>query len=73
MPLDEKIKTQVYDFLEETRVGGSINMWGAGSLVAKEFNLTQEEGKLWLAEWIKSKTVSVPVRGVSSDVGSGDV
>ena len=73
MPLDEKIKTQVYDFLEETRKGGSINMWGAGLLVAEEFNLTQEEGKLWLTEWIKSKTVNVPVSGVSSKVDSGDV
>ena len=48
-------------------------MWGAGSFVAQEFNLTQEEGKAWLTEWIKSKTVSVPVSGVSSKAGSGDV
>lgn len=67
-------KEEVYAYLENLREEGSINMWGAGSFVAEEFNLTQEEGKAWLTEWIKSfKTVSVPVRGVSTDAGSGDV
>ena len=64
---------EVYAYLENLRKEGSINMWGAGSFVAQEFNLTQEEGKAWLTEWIKSKTVSVPVSGVSSKAGSGDV
>ena len=64
---------EVYAYIENLRKEGSINMLGAGTLIAEHFNITPIEGKNWLAEWIKSKTVSVPVMGVSTDAGSGDV
>tara|TARA_R110000803_G_scaffold1629_4_gene5274 strand:- start:6311 stop:6529 length:219 start_codon:yes stop_codon:yes gene_type:complete len=71
--LDKKLREEVFLFLESLRKEGSINMFSAGSVVAESFELSEKEGKELLADWIKSKTVSVSVSGVSSKAHSGDV
>ena len=71
--LDKKLREEVFLFLESLRKEGSINMFSAGSVVAEAFELSEKEGKELLTDWIKSKTVSVSVSGVSSKAQSGDV
>jgi|TARA_R110000824_G_scaffold281019_1_gene469296 hypothetical protein len=67
MALNDSLREQIFELLEELKDSGSINMLGSGEYIAGAFSLTEKEGKEWLAEWIKSKTVSVKVSGVTTE------
>ena len=71
--LDNTIREQVFTLLEDLKDGGSINMLGAGEYVTDAFGVTEKEGKEWVAEWIKSKTVSVNVTGVTTEAETSEV
>ena len=39
-------------FLDNLRKSGKINMWGAGSYVAKQFGITQKEAGIITTYWM---------------------
>jgi hypothetical protein len=43
-----------YQYLEELRDSGEINMWGAGAHLEAEFDLSRKEAKDVLLTWIRS-------------------
>ena len=42
------------DYLDHIRDEGSINMYGAGILLQKEFDLTKQEARAILQEWMET-------------------
>ncbi len=47
-------KARVFEFLNELRSGGSVNMFGASSNIMEEFSITNKEAKLLLLEWMEN-------------------
>ncbi len=48
-------KTQEYfDFLEDLRLSGRTNMFGASPYLEKEFGLSPKKAKEVLVEWMKT-------------------
>jgi hypothetical protein len=48
-------KTQdYYDFLEDLRLSGCTNMFGASPYLVKEFGISEKKAKEILIEWMKS-------------------
>lgn len=43
-----------YDYLNELRDSGEINMWGASPYLQEEFDLTRQEAKSIFLAWIRS-------------------
>lgn len=43
---------EYYEFLENLRLSGVCNMWGANPYIKDAFNLTDEEAKTILCNWI---------------------
>lgn len=41
-----------YKMLEEIRLSGICNMWGAAPVLAKKANISKEDAELILLEWI---------------------
>jgi len=51
--MDDKIKQEVYEYLNELRESGVTNMYGARPYLQEEFNFTKEEARKWLTAWMK--------------------
>ena len=47
-------KAEAFEFLNELRESGSINMFGAGPILAFEFGLDNNEARSILREWMES-------------------
>jgi hypothetical protein len=45
---------QYYQFLNDLRDSGEINMWGASPYLQAEFGLTRQEAKSIFLAWIRS-------------------
>jgi len=43
--------TDKFEFLDELRLGGSVNMFGAAPVLAEEFDLPVAEARAILTEW----------------------
>ena len=53
MPKDSELsKKEVYDFLNELRLSGVTNMFGAASYIVDEFAIEESEAKEWLKDWM---------------------
>jgi hypothetical protein len=48
----ENNKEQYFEYLDELRESGITNMFGAGSYLVDEFDLTKNEAKDILKEWM---------------------
>ena len=54
MPKDSELsKKEVYDFLNELRLSGKTNMFGAAPYIVEEFAIEEKEAREWLSEWMK--------------------
>jgi hypothetical protein len=54
MPQNSELsKKEVYDFLNELRLSGKTNMFGAAPFIAEEFAIEEDEAREWLSEWMK--------------------
>ena len=47
-------KAEAFEFLNELRESGTINMFGAGPILAFEFGLDNNEARSILREWMES-------------------
>ena len=47
-------KEEMFEFLNELRESGTINMFGAGPILAFEFGLDNNEARSILREWMES-------------------
>ncbi len=52
--MDETMKNDVYDYLNDLRESGETNMFGAVPYLQEEFGLDQTEAREWLAIWMKN-------------------
>ncbi len=51
--VDEKLKKEVYDYLNELRLSGVTNMYGAVPYLVEEFAFEEKEAKKWLSDWMR--------------------
>lgn len=50
---DQVLKQEIFDFLEDLKESGVINMWGAAPNIQEAFpQLSLKEAKQWLRKWI---------------------
>jgi len=45
---------EVFEYLDDLRESGVTNMFGAGSYVQGEFNVSEKEARTLLAKWMKT-------------------
>lgn len=45
---------EIFDFLEDLKESGQINMFGAASVLQEAFGLNKYEAREILADWMKS-------------------
>ena len=45
---------EIFDFLEDLKESGQINMFGAGPVLQEAFGLNKYEAREILADWMKS-------------------
>jgi len=50
--IDLDTKATMFDYLEELRVSGATNMFGAAPYLAEEFDIEQEDAKQVVVEWV---------------------
>jgi len=54
--MDEELKQDVFEYLDELRESGIVNMFGAGAYVMAEFNMTKQEAREYVKDWMHSFT-----------------
>jgi hypothetical protein len=47
-------KEKVFEFLDEIRDWGGINMYGAGRHIQEAFGVSRQEARNLLSEWMKT-------------------
>ena len=52
--MDEQFKQFVFEYLDELRESGVVNMFGAGTYVMEEYDLTKQEASAYLVDWMQS-------------------
>jgi len=52
--LDHPNNEMYFEYLESLRDSGKVNMWGAGPLLAQEFEIDEKLANEILVKWIKS-------------------
>ena len=50
---NDPMKTQVYEYLDDLRESGHINMMGAASYIKSNFKISNKEANKYLLSWIK--------------------
>lgn len=50
----DEIKPEAFEFLEQLRSSGQVNMWGAAPYVAEEFEIDIKMARNLFTEWTKS-------------------
>lgn len=45
-------REMIFDFLDELRESGIVNMYGAGPYIQSAFGVTREEAHQYLAQWM---------------------
>ncbi len=54
MPKNSELsKKEVYSFLDELRLSGKTNMFGATPYIVDKFAIEEKEAQEWLSEWMK--------------------
>ena len=51
--MPEALKKEIFEYLDELRDSGEVNMFGAAPYVASNFFISKREARQVLAEWIK--------------------
>jgi hypothetical protein len=52
--LDESIRDEVFQYLDELRESGDTNMFGAGPYLMAEFDFDRATAHAWLSEWMRT-------------------
>ena len=52
--LDMSERNKVYAYLENLRMTGTTNMFGAGSCLAEEFGFDKHYARAWLTNWMQN-------------------
>ena len=52
--MDEQFKQFVFEYLDELRESGVVNMFGAGTYVMEEYDLTKQEAREYVTDWIRT-------------------
>lgn len=52
--MDKHLQDQINEFLDDIREMGQVNMFGAGSIVAEEFNLDDKKARDYLKNWMNT-------------------
>jgi hypothetical protein len=52
--IDETMKDEVFEYLEDLRVSGVTNMFGARPYLVEEFGFEKQEAGEYLSAWMKS-------------------
>ena len=47
----------IFDFLDDLRESGDINMFGAGPVLQEVFDLSRNEARAVLSDWMKQFSV----------------
>ncbi len=47
------MEKEIFEYLDELRDSGTINMFGAGQYLEWEFDLTKHEARQYLAQYMK--------------------
>lgn len=53
--MPEALKREIFEYLDELRDSGEVNMFGAAPYVASDFFLSKREARQVLMEWMDSK------------------
>jgi len=48
------MKQEIFDYLNDIKEYGDINMLGATPYLIEMFNLTKQEARNYLSEWLKN-------------------
>jgi len=51
---DKHTRNEVYLYLEQIRESGDINMFGAGAYLEQHFELSKNDARKYLADWMRS-------------------
>tara|TARA_R100000664_G_scaffold13144_1_gene21105 strand:- start:5499 stop:5714 length:216 start_codon:yes stop_codon:yes gene_type:complete len=51
---ENRIKNEVFLYLEELRESGETNMFGAAAYIQNEFNLDKKTSIKYLSDWMRS-------------------
>ena len=52
--LDMSERNEVYAYLENLRMTGTTNMFGAGSYLSEEFGFDKRYARAWLTNWMQN-------------------
>jgi hypothetical protein len=52
--MDDQIRNEVFEYLDDLRESGETNMFGARPYLMEEFGFDQREATRWLAEWMQT-------------------
>ena len=52
--LDMNERNEVYAYLEDLRMSGVSNMFGAGSYLSEEFGFSKRYAQSWLIYWMQN-------------------
>jgi hypothetical protein len=52
--MPEGLKREIFEYLDELRDSGEVNMFGAAPYVASEFFLSKQDARQVLLEWMES-------------------
>ena len=62
MIMDDSQKDEVFDYLNNLREIGDINMLGAGIYLQREFNFDRKEAREWVMLWMKEFKQPLPIK-----------
>lgn len=53
--MPEGLKREIFEYLDELRDSGEVNMFGAAPYVASNFFISKHEARQVLAEWMDGR------------------
>lgn len=53
--MTEALKREIFEYLDELRDSGEVNMFGAAPYVAENFFISKQDARQVLLEWMKGE------------------
>jgi len=57
MSVSVEMKEEVFEFLDDLRISGEVNMFGSGPFVSEAFGLSKHEARSLVLEWMETFSV----------------
>jgi hypothetical protein len=51
-------KEEVFQYLDDLRESGIINMWGSPRFLQEEFGMSRDESRDWVFQWMDEKATA---------------